>query len=101
LQILLGEPILESQQEVAMQVKIQQWGNSVGIRLPATVLKQMGLVSGDLLSLDVSTEAMTLKPLNIRPRYRLADLVAQCDLTAPEPADLAAWKTMVPEGREI
>lgn len=84
-----------------MQVKIQQWGNSVGIRLPATVVKQMGLASGDLLSLDVSAEALTLKPLKVRPHYRLVDLMEQCDLTAPEPADLAAWRAMPPHGREV
>jgi antitoxin ChpS len=83
-----------------MQIKIQQWGNSASIRLPATVLKQMGLVSGDLLSLEVSAEALTLKPLKVRPHYRLADLMDQCDLTVPAPADLAAWKAMLPQGRE-
>ncbi|EJN34719.1 growth regulator [Pseudomonas sp. GM78] len=83
-----------------MQVKIQQWGNSAAIRLPSTVLKQMSLVSGDLLSLDVSAEVMTLKPAKAKPHYRLADLMAQCDLTAPEPADLAAWNAMTPVGRE-
>ena len=83
-----------------MQVKIQQWGNSVGIRLPATILKQMNLGSGDMLSLDVSDGAITLKPVKVKPHYRLADLMAQCDSTAPEPADLAAWKAMQPVGGE-
>ncbi|QXG37530.1 AbrB/MazE/SpoVT family DNA-binding domain-containing protein [Pseudomonas viridiflava] len=45
-----------------MEVKIQQWGNSAAIRLPANVLKQMSLVIGDVLVLDVSSEVMTLKP---------------------------------------
>lgn len=83
-----------------MQVKIQQWGNSSAIRLPAIVLKQMSLVSGDVLVLDVSAEAITLKPAKAKPHYRLADLMAQCDLTAPEPAELAAWNAMQPVGRE-
>ncbi|HCS45801.1 MAG TPA: PbsX family transcriptional regulator [Pseudomonas sp.] len=83
-----------------MEVKIQQWGNSAAIRLPSTVLKQMSLVSGDLLTLDVSAEAMTLKPAKVKRHYRLADLMAQCDLSAPEPADLAAWNAMQPVGRE-
>ncbi|MEE4463181.1 AbrB/MazE/SpoVT family DNA-binding domain-containing protein, partial [Azotobacter chroococcum] len=43
-----------------MEVKIQQWGNSAAIRLPASVLKQMSLASGDVLSLDVTPEAITL-----------------------------------------
>lgn len=83
-----------------MEVKIQQWGNSAAIRLPATVLKQLHLVSGDVLSLDVSAEVMTLKLSKTKPHYRLADLMAQCDLDAPEPAELAAWESMGPVGRE-
>ncbi|VVM62415.1 Antitoxin ChpS [Pseudomonas fluorescens] len=83
-----------------MEVKFQQGGNSAAIRLPSTLLKQMSLVSGDLLTLDVSAEAMTLKPAKTKRHYRLADLMAQCDLSAPEPADLAAWNAMQPVGRE-
>lgn len=86
-----------------MEVKIQQWGNSAAIRLPSTVLKQMSLVSGDvlLLNVDSTAEAMTLKPVKSKPRYHLADLMAQCDLNAPEPADMAAWNSMPAVGREV
>lgn len=86
-----------------MEVKIQQWGNSAAIRLPSTVLKQMSLVSGDvlLLNVDSAAEAMTLKPAKAKPRYHLADLMAQCDLNAPEPAELAAWNSMPAVGREL
>lgn len=83
-----------------MEVKVQQWGNSAAIRLPATVLKLMKLVSGDVLKLDVSAEVMTLKPAKAKPHYQLADLMKQCDLSAPEPAELAAWNAMKPVGRE-
>lgn len=85
-----------------MEVKIQQWGNSAAIRLPSAVLKQMSLVSGDVLLLDVdsSAVAITLKPAKSKPRYQLEDLMAQCDLSAPEPADLAAWNSMPAVGRE-
>lgn len=83
-----------------MEVKIQQWGNSAAIRIPATVLKKMSLVSGDVLVLDASTEVITLKPAKSKPRYQLADLMAQCDLDASEPAELAAWNTLKPVGRE-
>ncbi len=84
-----------------MEVKIQQWGNSAAIRLPATVLKQMKLASGDVLTLDTSAEVMTLKRSKARRHYRLTDLMAECDLTAPEPTDLAAWDAMQPVGREV
>ncbi|MCY1544115.1 Antitoxin ChpS [compost metagenome] len=83
-----------------MEVRIQQWGNSAAIRLPAMVLKQMSLANGDVLSLDVTPEAITLKPAKAKPHYKLADLMAQCDLSAPEPAELADWNAMQPVGRE-
>ncbi|MCF5470868.1 AbrB/MazE/SpoVT family DNA-binding domain-containing protein [Pseudomonas syringae] len=84
-----------------MEVKIQQWGNSAAIRLPANVLKQMSLSTGDVLTLDASAEVITLKPAKAKLHYRLADLMAQCDLSAPEPAELAAWNAIQPVGREV
>jgi len=83
-----------------MDVKVQQWGNSAAIRLPATVLKMMNLVSGDVLELDVSAELITLKPAKAKPHYALAELMAQCDLTAPGPAEMADWNAMPAVGRE-
>lgn len=83
-----------------MEVRIQQWGNSAAIRLPAPVLKQMSLASGDVLDLAVTGEGITLKPVKAKLHYKLADLMAQCDLSAPEPAELAAWNSMQPVGRE-
>jgi antitoxin ChpS len=52
-----------------MEVKIQQWGNSAAIRLPSTLLKQMSLVSGDvlLLNVDPDAQAITLKPTRAKP----------------------------------
>jgi antitoxin ChpS len=84
-----------------MQIKIQQWGNSAAIRLPAAVLKQMQLGVGSTLSLDTAGETMVLKPLRTKPKYTLEELMAQCDLTAPEPADMADWNAMRPVGREV
>jgi antitoxin ChpS len=83
-----------------MEVKIQQWGNSAAIRLPATVLKQMNLASGDVLMLDASAEVITLKLAKARLHCRLSDLMGKCDLNAPEPAELALWNAIQPVGRE-
>jgi len=84
-----------------MQIKIQQWGNSAAIRLPAAVLKQMRLGVGSTLSLDTAGEAMVLKPVRTKPKYTLDELMAQCDLNAPEPEDMADWNGMRPVGREV
>lgn len=84
-----------------MQIKIQQWGNSAAIRLPAAVLKQMRLGVGSTLNLDTAGEALVLKPVRSKPKYTLEELMAQCDLNAPEPADMADWNAMRPVGREV
>ncbi|WP_345791130.1 MULTISPECIES: AbrB/MazE/SpoVT family DNA-binding domain-containing protein [Pseudomonas] len=84
-----------------MQIKIQQWGNSAAIRLPAAVLKQMRLGVGSTLNLDTAGETLVLKPVRSKPRYTLEELMAQCDLDAPEPADMADWNAMRPVGREV
>jgi antitoxin ChpS len=57
-------------------------------------------VIGDVLMLDASADVITLKPAKAKPHYRLADLMAECDLNAPEPAELAKWNAMHPAGRE-
>lgn len=84
-----------------MDVKIQQWGNSAGLRVPSTVLKELGISLGDTLTLDIADGAIVLKPVSRKPRYTLADLLAQCDDAAPEPDDLAAWQAIRPVGREV
>ncbi|MDH0645472.1 AbrB/MazE/SpoVT family DNA-binding domain-containing protein [Pseudomonas sp. GD03858] len=87
--------------EILMQIKIQQWGNSAAIRIPSTVLKQMRLEVGSTLSLDTAGESMVLKAVRAKPKYTLEELMAQCDLNAPEPEDMAAWNAMRPVGREM
>lgn len=35
-----------------------------------------------------------------KAKYSLAELMAQCDFNAPEPADMKAWESMEPTGNE-
>lgn len=81
-----------------MELSIQKWGNSAAVRLPTELLGLLKVTLGDKLSVNVLPDGVLLKAA--RPSYSLADLVAQCDLTAPEPADMAAWSSIKPVGRE-
>ncbi len=81
-----------------MELSIQKWGNSAAVRLPTELLSMLKASLGDKLSVDVRPEGVMLKAK--RPAYSLADLVAQCDLSAPEPSDMAAWNKIKPVGRE-
>ena len=81
-----------------MELSVQKWGNSAAVRLPTELLGILKVTLGDKLSVNVRPEGVLLKAA--RPSYSLADLVAQCDLSAAEPADMAAWSQIKPAGRE-
>jgi antitoxin ChpS len=81
-----------------MELSIMKWGNSAAVRLPSELLSLLKVALGDKLSVDVRPEGVMLKPK--RHVYSLDELVAQCDLSAPEPADMAVWHTVKPVGRE-
>lgn len=81
-----------------MELPIQKWGNSAAVRLPTELLGILKVSLGDKLSVNVRPDGVLLKAA--RPSYSLADLVAQCDTTAQEPADMAAWNNAKPVGSE-
>jgi len=82
----------------AVKLNIQKWGNSAAIRLPKTVLMQMNAKVGDVF--DVTLSKGTAKLRIAKPRYRLADLLAECDPNAPPPV-LDDWDRMEPVGGEV
>lgn len=81
-----------------MELSVQKWGNSAAVRLPTELLGLLKVSLGDKLSVNVLPEGVLLKAA--RPSYSLAELVAQCDTSAPEPADMAVWGNVKPVGRE-
>ena len=82
-----------------MELSIQKWGNSAAVRLPSTLLSQLGVALGDRLSAEMQPEGLVLRPA--RKSYSLADLMAQCDLKAAPPADVAVWGDSKPVGQEV
>jgi len=81
-----------------MELTVQKWGNSAAVRLPPELLRVLKITLGDKLTVNVRADSVLLKVK--RPAYALADLVAQCDPLASEPADLALWRNAKPAGRE-
>ncbi|MYN17269.1 PbsX family transcriptional regulator [Rugamonas sp. FT107W] len=81
-----------------MELSIQKWGNSAAVRLPTELLGLLKVTLGDKLSVNVQPDGVLLKAA--RPSYSLEALVAQCDPSAPEPDDMAAWHNAKPVGRE-
>lgn len=81
-----------------MELAVEKWGHSAAVRLPAELLGLLKVTLGDKLSVNVMPDGILLKAA--RRSYSLAELVAQCDLSAPEPADMAVWSHIQPVGRE-
>lgn len=81
-----------------MELSVQKWGNSDAVRLPSELPGVLKVSLGDKLSVNVQLESIL--PKAARPSYSLAELVAQCDPSAPEPADMAAWNILKPVARE-
>lgn len=84
-----------------MQVEIvlRKFGNSTGVAFPPAALKDLGLKAGQALTMDTTVDGkITLSP---KRRFSLSELIAQCDLKAPPPADIALWDESRPVGQEI
>ncbi|TXI46423.1 AbrB/MazE/SpoVT family DNA-binding domain-containing protein [Methylophilus sp.] len=77
-----------------MRLKIQKWGNSAAIRLPRTLLSQIGATIGDVVEIDAKAFKLS------RPTYKLDDLIAMCDINAVAPSDMDEWEMAVPYGHE-
>ena len=56
-----------------MNATIQKWGNSLALRIPQAVARQIRVEEGDAVQLRVDADGLNVRPA--RPRYRLSDLV--------------------------
>jgi len=78
-----------------MSVKLQKWGHSVGVRLPKSMLDQVGLAEGALVNVLVEGDHLVIRRAGRRPK--LDELLDQCKPeNRPEPIDFGP-----PVGREI
>lgn len=82
-----------------MELSIRKLGNSAGIILPAALLRSMHLSVGSSVTAEQVKGKLVLTPA-AKPRYTLAELVAQCDSKAAPPKDMQGWNAMASVGRE-
>ncbi len=82
-----------------MDVVLRKYGNSTVAVLPPGVLRDLGIKAGQSMRLETTADGrIVLSPTR---RYRLADLLAQCDPKAPPPADMTVWDAARPVGEEV
>jgi antitoxin ChpS len=75
-------------------------GGSVMFAIPKSILEGLGLSPNTQVGLSVSDGRLIVEP-HPRPRYTLAELIEQCDLSAPTTEENQAWLEAKPTGREI
>ncbi len=80
-----------------MLVRIQRWGNSLALRIPAAFAREIGIESGAEVDLALKDRRLVIKP-PARPSYSLDELLegvteknlhAQVDAGAPRGGE--AW----------
>jgi antitoxin ChpS len=82
-----------------MEVTLRKMGNSTALVMPPPLLRDLGLSAGRTMKIHVTENGkIVLEP---RRKYKLADLIAQCDLNAAAPADLRVWDKTAPVGGEV
>lgn len=82
-----------------MEVQLKKMGNSTALIVPPPVLKDLGIGVGQTMTMDITPEGKIL--LSPKRRYKLADLIAQCDRKAAPPRDLALWDAARAVGQEV
>lgn len=75
--------------------KISLWGNSLGVRLPQSIVKQIGLEAGNTISISTEGNKIVLSP--VRSTYSLQELLQ--DVTPDLQHQEVDWGE--PEGDEV
>ena len=81
-----------------MEIILRRYGNSTVAVLPPAVLKDLRLSAGQSLTLTADNGKIVLTR---KPKYTLADLISQCDLSTPPPTDLGLWDNSRSAGNEV
>lgn len=76
---------------------VSRWGNSLGIRIPREAAERLQLTAGAQVSLEVNEGAMTIRPLKLRRKWGLGELLA--GVTPAKVAGEFRWGKAV--GREL
>jgi antitoxin MazE len=58
---------------MATTTQLSKWGNSLGLRLPKSIAREVDLDEGDTVQVSVDNGAIVIRPS--RPRYSLDELV--------------------------
>ena len=79
---------------------LRKVGDSIVLAVPPALLDRMELRVGARVEIGFENGRLVVAPA-ARPGYSLAELLAQCDETAPSGAEERAWLDGEPAGDEL
>ena len=79
---------------------LRKVGGSVMLAVPPAILDQLHLKAGATVGLAVDGDRLILQP-QLKPRYSLEELLAQCDYSQPLSPEDREWIDAAPVGREL
>ncbi len=84
-----------------MEMQLRKFGNSTGLTLPPSIMRELGLAAGQTVSVNKTAEGgLLIQPKAQRLKYTAAQLNALCNPNAPMPEDLVSWNQLKPVGSE-
>jgi antitoxin MazE len=81
-----------------MNAQFRTWGNSLAVRIPASIAKQLTLFDGKSADIQVRDNSLVVIPVDEQPVYDINDLVAQitpenvhAEIDTGDPVGNEAW----------
>lgn len=80
-----------------MVTKVQQWGNSLGVRIPKGVAEEAEVSAGSSVEISVEAGTLVVRPVSTR-KYKLSALLAKVnpknihgEIDSGEPLGRESW----------
>jgi len=83
-----------------LTTKLRKVGGSVMMTVPPAILDLLSLQADATVALAVEGQRLIVESPR-KPRYTLAELLAQCDADAPHSEEDRDWIDSAPVGREL
>ncbi|AFZ13477.1 transcriptional regulator/antitoxin, MazE [Crinalium epipsammum PCC 9333] len=84
---------IHNQTLIMLTQKVSWWGNSLGLRLPQTLVQQVEWTEGTIVSITIEDNRLVLSP--VKPKYRLEQLLE--NITPDMQHDEMEWGEAVGE----
>jgi antitoxin ChpS len=79
---------------------LRKVGGSIMMSVPPAFLDMLHIGAGTTVAVEVEHGRLVVQP-QLRPRYTLDELLAQCDASVPMSAEDRVWLDSAPVGNEL